>query len=63
MRDSSVNPPGRDLAAKEAAVVFVTIILALALFSLINFALGIEEDHGRGRTPEETLFLIRYSHH
>ena len=44
-------------------MVLLTIILTLALFSLLSFALGIEEDHGRGRTPEETLFLIRYSHH
>jgi hypothetical protein len=44
-------------------MVFLTIILALALFSLISLALGIEEDHGRGKTEEETLFLMRFSHH
>jgi hypothetical protein len=44
-------------------MVLLAIILALALFSLLSFALGIDEDHGRARTPEESLFLIRYSHH
>ena len=44
-------------------MILVTIILALALFSLVSLALGIEDDPGRGRTPEEALFLVRHSHH
>jgi hypothetical protein len=52
-----------DHAAKEAIMVILTIIVALALFSLISFAASIEEDHDRGRTPEETLFLMRFSNH
>jgi hypothetical protein len=44
-------------------MVILTIIGALALFSAISLALGIEEDHGRGKTPEETMFLMRFSHH
>lgn len=51
-------------AAEDHAMIILTVIGLLALFSLISFALGTDDWRQRGYTPrDEVMFWMRFGSH